>query len=381
MSTHSQSSRPALGLYIDFPFCIARCAFCAFHVQGFRSRSAERYLAALKREIALVAASGEIDQHLITSIYLGGGTPTQYSPEIISDLIALCRECFTVSEDAEVSLESHPATLDSDKLITLRQGGINRLSLGVQSFSDQYLLALGRHHTAREADDAFYAARSAGFENIAIDLIYGLPDQTGDDWQASLKHAIALSSEHLSVYALSIEEGTLFYRLQKEGKLSLPNEEETLHFYETARRQFVAAGYRHYEISNFAKSGQDCRHNLLYWNRAETVAVGLAAHSYLKHRHQENTEDLEAYIEALEANKRPVTHVEEIDLREVQIDRILFGLRKIEGIPLAFFEDVESLCKIRDRLVKDGLLKITKGRVCLTNKGLPLADEVAVAFL
>ncbi len=350
-------------------------------MQGFRSRQAERYLTALKSEICLVAALGTIENHLITSIYLGGGTPTQYPPEIICELIALCRDSFNVCGDVEISLESHPATLDQTKLIALRKGGVNRLSLGVQSFSDQHLLALGRHHTASEADMAFHAARSAGFDNIAIDLIYGLPNQNDKDWQQSLQHAIKLSPEHLSMYALSIEEGTLFARLEKEGKLQLPNEAETLGFYETARKQFIDAGYEHYEISNFAKVGKQCRHNLLYWDRGETMAFGLAAHAYFNHRHQENTEDLTHYIDALEDKKLPLSRLETVEARDAQIDRIIFGLRKIEGIPVDFFEGNEDLCHTRDRLAKEGLLSILEGRVRLTSKALLLADEVALAFL
>ncbi len=381
MSASLQSKRSPIGLYIDFPFCIARCAFCAFHVQGFRSRQAKRYLCALQNEIELVAVSGVLEDYLITSIYLGGGTPTQYEPEIISELIAFCRKRFIVSDDAEISLEAHPVTLDREKLLKFRKSGINRLSLGVQSFSDQHLKALGRNHTAFEAETAFYDARSAGFNNIAIDLIYGLPDQTALDWYSTLQHAIALSPEHLSIYALSIEEGTLFGRLEKEGRLCLPAEEEVLNFYETARSQFAEAGYLHYEISNFAKAGKQCLHNLLYWDRGESMAFGLAAHSYFNQTHRENTEDLKQYIEALEADRLPSTHINKIDKREEKIDRIIFGLRKIGGIPLDFFEGDAQMSLTRDRLAQDGLLKIEKERVALSPKGFSLADEVALAFL
>jgi len=381
VSSSLQSRHTPIGLYIDFPFCIARCAFCAFHVQGFRSRSAERYLSALKKEMELTASSGVLKDHQVTSIYLGGGTPTQYDPEIISELIALCRKYFSVSADAEISLESHPATLDHTKLLKLRKGGINRLSMGVQSFSDEHLKALGRHHTVEEAKSAFHAARSAGFDNIAIDLIYGLPDQTSADWNNSLQQAIELSPEHLSIYALSIEEGTLFGRLEKEGRLRLPSEDVFLTFYETARTQLVDAGYRHYEISNFAKRGKDCLHNMLYWDRGETMAFGLAGHSYLNQTHQENTDNLEDYIDTLEADKLPLAHVEKIDVGEMKTDQIIFGLRKIEGIPLSFFEDDTRHCATRDQLVQDGLLSIEEGKVQLSRKGQTLADEVAVSFL
>lgn len=381
MSSDFQSKPAPIGLYIGFPFCIARCAFCAFHVQGFRSRSAERYLDALKKEIKLITASGMLEDRRINSIYLGGGTPTQYAPEIIGELVTLCHQCFSIAEDAEISLEAHPASLDRNKLLKLRKTGINRLSLGVQSFSDQHLKALGRHHTVEDAVSVFHAARSAGFDNIAVDLIYGLPEQTHRDWQSTLQQAVSLSPEHLSIYGLSIEEGTLFARLNKEGRLHLPDEETVLAFYETSRSQLSGAGYEHYEISNFAKASKHCLHNLLYWDRGETLALGLAAHSYLKRTHRENTEDLAQYIALLEADKLPLSHAEKVSLREEKLDRILFGLRKIEGIPAVFFEEDSMQSLTRDRLVRGGLLNMTKNSVSLSKKGLLLADEVALAFL
>src|SRR5581483_8627215 len=239
------------GLYIDFPFCLARCSFCAFNIQGYREGLAERYLSALRQEIELYGEDPIRRNRVVTSLYFGGGTPTLYPPAALVDLLSLCREVFPVSADAEVTLEAHPATIDLSKLGLLREGGINRLSMGVQSFSDEHLEALGRHHTAEAARRAFHAARAAGFTNIGIDLIYGLPGGSFADWEESLRSAIALSPEHLSLYGLSIEEGTLFRKKEKEGRLSLPSEAEVILLYQTAQKRLEAAGYAQYEISNF----------------------------------------------------------------------------------------------------------------------------------
>jgi len=369
------------GLYIDFPFCIARCAFCAFPIQGFRAGLAEDYLAALHKELTLIAETPAVRDYEITSLYLGGGTPTTYSAEILSGLVAGCREHFQVASDAEITLEAHPATLNASRLSCLRQGGINRLSMGVQSFSDAQLRTLGRNHTAEEADTAFHAARSAGFTNIGIDLIYGLPEQDADAWTPSLQHALALSPEHLSVYGLSIEKGTLFGRQEKAGTLMRPRDEVLIGDYESARAQLTAAGYFQYEISNFAKPGFPCRHNQRYWDRGEIIALGLAGHSYFQQEWRENTEILQKYIETLKRGMLPSIRCEKVSEADERIDKIIFGLRKTEGIPLQLLMHDILHSQTLARLAKDGLVEIDKDRVRLTSAGMHWADEVAIAFI
>jgi oxygen-independent coproporphyrinogen-3 oxidase len=234
------------GLYVDFPFCLARCSFCAFNIQGYREGLAERYIAALRQEILLYAKQPIWQDRVMTSIYFGGGTPTLYPPEVLADLLSLCEKLFPISGDVEVTLEAHPATIDPSNLGPLREGGINRLSMGVQSFSDAHLEALGRHHTAEAARLAFHAARAAGFANIGIDLIYAIPGSSLIEWEETLQSAIHLSPEHLSLYCLSIEEGTLFHKKEKQGLLSLPSEEETILLYQTAQKRLKEAGYHQY---------------------------------------------------------------------------------------------------------------------------------------
>lgn len=371
----------SIGFYIDFPFCLARCSFCAFNIQGYREGFAARYAEALQKELTRYADAPIWQDRIITSLYLGGGTPSLSAPEALTGLVALCRKRLPVGKEVEITLEAHPATIHAENLSPLREGGINRLSMGVQSFSDTHLEALGRHHTAEGARAAFLAARAAGFDNIGIDLIYGLPDQSFSGWEATLQAAIDLAPEHLSLYGLSIEEGTLFHKKARTGLLSIPTEEEAIAQYQTAQARLAAAGYRQYEISNFARPGFECRHNLLYWDRGEVLGIGLSAHSYLDREHRANTDSLQVYLEAIESGRLPIDHVEKVSMEALRKDRVIFGLRKTEGIPFEYLEEDASFRETADRLISEGLLVIDQRQVRLTSKGLLLADEVAIAFV
>ncbi len=367
-----------IGVYISFPFCIARCAFCAFSVQGYRSGWAKRYLSALENEIRCCARE-TVGTGTLASIYLGGGTPTLYLPQEILGLLSLIREECTVASDMEITLEAHPATLTQENLTAYRQGGINRLSIGVQSFLDKDLLLLGRNHTAADACSAYASARAAGFDNISIDLIYGLPGQTVAAWEENLATVLSLAPEHISIYSLSIEEGTLFHKTVDH--LLLPSEEEEILQYEHAQRRFVLSGYRQYEISNFARPHFACRHNLLYWDRGEVLGLGLAAHSYINRQHRSNTDLLSLYISRVEEGVLPVEQMEEVDPAEERRDRIIFGLRKTEGIPEDLLKSDARLVKEADLLVLEGLLIRHEGVLRLTSRGMLMADEVALVLL
>ncbi len=369
------------GLYIDFPFCIARCAFCAFHIEGFRSQWAEKYLDALKKEMDHYAGQPEYSDYAIKTIYLGGGTPSLYEAETLSQLLSHCRNLFYVTPEAEITLEVHPATVNLENLSILYQGGVNRLSIGIQSFSDAYLKLLGRHHTVDQAKTAYVLARKAGFKNIALDLIFGLPEQSLRNWEETLEEALSLSPEHLSIYALSIEEGTLFGRKANEGSLCLPSEDETIQFYETARSILESRGYIQYEISNFSKKGYACRHNRLYWDREEILGFGLASHTYFKDEHRVNTHQIPTYIEMLSKNKLPVSLVEKTTPTERQMDKIIFGLRKTEGIPATWVEPDKTLRETTTQLIAQGWLKQSDRQIQLTPAGMLMADEVAMAYL
>lgn len=369
------------GLYIDFPFCLARCAFCAFNIQGYREGFSKRYIAALQKELALHAEAPSARERTITSVYLGGGTPSLYPPSVLCDLLSLIRTRFCVAADVEVTLEAHPATVDLERLTALRAGGVNRLSIGAQSFSDEHLKALGRGHTAEATRAAFHAARSAGFSNIALDLMFALPGQSSADWEGTLRSGIDLAPEHLSLYGLSIEAGTLFHKRERAGALSLPSEEEAIAFYQTAQTLLLAAGYLQYEISNFARPGYPCRHNLLYWDRGAVLGAGLSAHSYLNREHRANTDALPTYIDSIESGRRPTDQIEKISEETARRDQIIFGLRKSEGIPDHLLEGDSALLETAERLMEAGLLIQGGERTRLTSKGMLLADEVAIAFV
>ncbi|MEK7286080.1 MAG: radical SAM family heme chaperone HemW [Nitrospirota bacterium] len=364
------------GIYIDFPFCIARCAFCAFNIQGMREGLSQRYLAALQKEIVLQGESGQLNNRDIVSLYLGGGTPTLHTPETLNEIISRARSYFYFREDAEITIEAHPKTINTKFLTAILSGGINRLSIGMQSFSDEILTFLGRHHTANDAILAFHAARDAGFQNISIDLIYALPGESLSDWEKTLQTAIDLNPDHLSIYGLTIEEGTLFY---KNG-VSAASEEEQITQYQFAQSALSSAGFHQYEISNFSKTGFACKHNLLYWDRVETLGIGLSAHSYLNHAHQENTDSLFSYCKQVESGKIPISHIRKINQDEIQTDRIIFGLRKREGIKKSYLHDDQQE-KIVELLIKEGLLVEEEDRIRLTSHGMLLADYVAEAFL
>jgi len=370
-----------LGLYLGLPFCIARCAFCAFDVEGFRAGKAERYLEALQKEMTIISRNPDVQCRELTSLYFGGGTPSHYDADTLLELLALCRKLFQISPKAEISLEAHPATVDAEKLRGFRVAGVNRLSFGMQSFSGAQLQALGRHHSVCQADEAFFAARTAGFENIGIDLIYGLPKQTQADWEKTLHHAAALSPEHLSIYALSIEEGTLFGKKMSAGQLDLPSEDETVVFYEFARTYLAHTGYRQYELSNFARPGYACRHNLLYWDREETLACGVSAHAYFNRERRENVASISAYIEMLSRGRLPIAQSEKLSARQAQQDRIIFGLRKSEGIPLGMISSDPGFQQITEEMKCSGLLRLQGNNILLSEKGALLADEVAIAYL
>jgi len=367
----------SLGLYLDLPFCIARCAFCSFNIHGYRASWGERYLAALEREIDLHPPSDAT----VTSLYLGGGTPTIHPPAALARLIACCRRKWVVADDAEITLEAHPATVTAAAAEAWRAAGMNRLSIGVQSLSDTTLLRLGRHHTAAEAASAVAIARAVGFDSVGIDLLFALPDQTLTDWETTLDAACALSPDHISVYALSIDTGTLFH---KQGVTPVADT-DAADQYRLAQTRLAAAGYAQYEISNFARPGFACRHNLRYWDRADVLGLGLSAASYrnkgLGGVHWENTVDLTDYLARIARDQWPINAMEEIDEATAHKERIVFGLRKSAGIPSRWMTMNVDTREAMDRMVGCGWIEVAGEMARLTPDGMLFADTVALALM
>ena len=305
MTMINKERAPRLGIYLHIPFCVRRCPYCGFYSQGLdvtSSRLPEEYrqrlLASIRHygdpqgfrvadeESKQQEAGFSLREHQVDSIFFGGGTPTLLPASAFAEILAAIRENFRVSADCEITTEANPGTIDREKLRELKQAGVNRLSIGVQSFADPVLKTLGRIHTAAQAEEAFYAAREAGFDNINLDLMFAIPGQSRGQWIRTLEKAIALAPEHLSFYSLQIEEGTPYYRDWEAGKLRETDDVTDRAMYHDAIRVLEENGYRHYEISNAAKPGFECRHNLKYWQGEEYLGVGDSAASYLLRRDQ-----------------------------------------------------------------------------------------------
>lgn len=379
-----------LSLYIHYPFCLRKCLYCAFNSVVDAPCTPDGYLEGLLREMDLRAAAAGAGASAIT-LYFGGGTPSLLEPVQVQRIIAAARRCYRLAPDAEITLECNPGTATFEKLAALREAGVNRLSLGVQSFDDAFLVALGRIHTGRQAVEAFAAARSAGFDNVGIDLIHSLPGQTCVDWERDLARACELQPEHLSVYGLTVEEGTPFALQEEEGRLTLPDEEMSVAMYEKSSELLTAAGYEQYEIANFARPGFRSRHNAGYWERRPYLGFGAGAHSYLRAsghgRRFSNADQVEDYLRMVLRDTLPTVESRTLSRDEAMAEYFFLGLRMTEGVSLERFREEFSV-SFRDAfgpvcadLFAVGLLEVWDGFLRLTPKGRILSNQVFVRFL
>jgi len=368
-----------LSLYIHVPFCVRKCRYCGFYSTAYSSGSADAFLSGLKSEAA--SYHNDFRHKLFSSIYIGGGTPTVLSPEQFKLLVGIIREHFAIADGVEFTIEANPNTITHEKLSLMRSQGVNRLSLGVQSFSDEVLQILGRLHTAEQAADAFRAARSAGFKNIGVDLIYGIPGQTADHWKETLDAAIALKPEHVSAYNLSLDAGSQFMRESEAGEFALPDEEICAAMYERAVIQLTNAGYGRYEISNFSLPGYECRHNMNYWERGEYLGLGPGAWSFISGRRFANIADTTEYVQRLSSGRTIIADEEIFGSQSSARETVLLSLRNTKGLDLSGFEREfghELLCRLERNaapLRQAGLLRMLEGRMTLTDRGILLLDE------
>jgi oxygen-independent coproporphyrinogen-3 oxidase len=372
-----------IGLYIHIPFCRSKCRYCSFVSFEHREADIPRYLDALKKELAR-RAHGE---H-VRSVYFGGGTPTMLPVEAIDDLFLAVRALFHVDGECEVTLEANPGTVDAEYLSTLRKSGVNRLSLGVQSLDDRELTLLGRIHTAAEAREAVCAARNAGFDNINMDLIYGLPGQTADDWCITLEGAMGMEPEHISLYGLSLEHDAPLQQAIDKHELPEIDPDLSADQYELAGDLLDARGYRHYEISNWSKSGRECRHNIVYWRNLPYLGVGVAAHSWLNGHRLANTGNVDTYMDTLLGSAVLAPDMDEEISPELQLaETIILGLRLCDGICVRDISDRfdEDILAHYGRQVGEladlGLMEYTGGNLKLTRRGCLLSNEVFWRFL
>lgn len=372
-----------IALYIHFPFCRRKCNYCSFVSYQRRDTDIPAYVSALKKELALGAAGKRIH-----TVYFGGGTPSLLSAEQVEDILSTIRSVATVGKAAEVTIEANPGTVNAPYLATIRKLSINRLSLGIQSLDDNELTLLGRIHTAAEARETVSLARSSGFTNLNIDLIYGIPRQTLSKWQDTLAKAIGLMPEHLSLYPLTLDGDEPMHRAVERGELPAINPDIAAEQYELAEDLLAAHGYQHYEISNWAKEGYQCQHNLVYWQGSPYLGIGVAAHSYLNNHRFANTTDLDKYLSTFSSDIQRVTDWdEEIEPKLQLAEAVILGLRLSWGICL---DDIRGRFGVDllnqyhsqvDNLTGLGLLECTDGHIRLTRRGRLLGNEVFWQFL
>jgi oxygen-independent coproporphyrinogen-3 oxidase len=368
-----------LSLYIHIPYCAGKCQYCGFYSTPYEPRSADDFVSALQREAELRYKN--FGDKRFGALYIGGGTPTVLSREQLGRLFGIVGKYFRFEENGEITIEANPNTVTEGGLSFLLELGVNRLSLGIQSFSDTALRTLGRAHSAGQAVDAFRRARSAGFKNIGIDLIFGIPAQTGEEWRETVDAAIALKPDHISAYGLSIDHGSQFMARAKAGKLALLPDEIVAEMYEHAVRKLSSAGYLRYEISNFSLPGFECRHNRNYWERGEYLGLGPGASSFLAGKRQDNIADTAEYTRRL-SQGLPATEAEEVvGADSAARETILLGLRTGQGVDLHRFQRVYGTALLKrlkeniGALETAGLLLHTDGHIRLTERGFLLADE------
>ena len=369
------------------PFCLSRCTYCDFNTYLLDPALCAAYLEALGREIAAWARAPEVAGRPVETIFVGGGTPSLLAPAAMASLLERCRRAFPVEAEAEVTIEANPGTVDPARLRGYRAAGVNRLSFGVQSFEDRLLRAIGRLHSAGDVGRAFRQAREAGCDNVNLDLMFGLPGQAATDWERTLDQALALGPEHLSVYGLTLEEGTQMTALVRAGRVILPDEEAQAAMYERSLARLAAAGYEQYEVSNFARPGRQCRHNLCYWEGGDYLGLGAGSHSHLDGRRFHNHLHPRRYAAEVAARGTAVAGEERLETPARVGEAFMLGLRLRDGVDLAALEarygaaPVRSRASALDAFAAAGLVERRGSRVRLTDRGLLLANEVLAAVL
>lgn len=375
------------GIYIHIPFCKKKCEYCDFISFSDKYEYVETYIETLCKDIKNSVVKAK--DYCISTIYFGGGTPSYINASHIDKILLEIKENYNIAENCEITIEINPGTVDDKKLKLYKEIGINRLSIGLQSTHDRLLKLIGRIHNYNEFLDTYNLARSIGFENINVDLMLALPSQTMDELVESTEKIIGLNPEHISIYSLILEERTKLYEKINSGELQLLDEELERKMYWKTKKILEKAGYKHYEISNFAKSNFESKHNLNCWNQEEYLGFGIAAHSYFENKRFSRTENLEEYIENIKQGKGEANiFIEEEQDREKKAkEYMLLGLRKIKGVSISAFErkfEINPLFYFRfeiSKLEEGGLLEVDLDNIKLTKKGLDLANLVFEEFV
>ncbi|WP_239617443.1 radical SAM family heme chaperone HemW [Cohnella mopanensis] len=383
-SVHQWAPR---ALYIHIPFCTNKCFYCDFNSYVAAGQPIDAYLDALENEMRLTVA--ELPTKVIDTVFVGGGTPTVLNPSQMTRFLAAVRRHFPLADDVEFTMEANPGTTDMGKLAAMREGGVNRISFGAQTFDDGLLATIGRIHAAQDVIQSIANAKAAGFTNLSIDLMFGLPNQTLQQLKDSVTKALELDLPHYSLYGLKVEENTLFHRLYQRDELPLPEEDVELAMYEHLMERLGEAGYRHYEISNFARPGFESRHNTTYWHNEPYYGLGAGAHGYALGQRHMNIKGVQPYIDAANIGL-PRMERNVVSVQEAMGDFMMVGLRLQEGVTQLSFERQFDGAKLEEvfgeelqRLVKVGLLEKSEQNAGyrLTPKGILLGNEVFGAFV
>jgi oxygen-independent coproporphyrinogen-3 oxidase len=365
---------PFKHLYVHIPFCKHKCGYCDFNAYAGMDRLMPDYVGALERELANARERHQFAS--LETVYLGGGTPSLMPPDLTARLLRFIRETFDVAPDAEVTLEANPASTDESRMTAWLEGGVNRLSLGVQGFEPRALAVLERRTDAAQATRAFGLARSMGMPNVSIDLIYAVPFQSRESWLETLRRGVALGPDHISTYCLTFEEGTLLWRRRAEGRVPEVDRDVQWDQLDAACAELDSAGYHRYEVSNWARPGFESRHNLAYWRCRPVYGGGAGAHSYATDgsaaQRWWNVARPRDYIAA----QQPMADGEELPARKAAAESLMLGLRTVDGMdaPAGFEPEL-------DQLVRDGLVQRHGGRVAPTRRGLDLHNQIALVVL
>ncbi|NOR10026.1 MAG: radical SAM family heme chaperone HemW [Desulfovibrionaceae bacterium] len=382
MPESSETMSPSgAGLYIHIPFCLSKCSYCSFNSYPLAGQNPEGYVAALFKQMEVMAEHPWCRNQTFCSLYIGGGTPTALKNKDLVAIIEKCLHSYHFVSDPEITVETNPNTVDTETLSTLYLAGVNRLSIGVQSFSDRLLQEIDRSHSSEEALRAIEYARQGGFSNINIDLIYGLPTQTLDDWKESLKTAVSLGLQHVSIYELMVEENTPLAGKVAENSTLLPTEEEVADM-EEITAEMVSSDFQRYEISNFCRKGFACRHNILYWQNRSYLGLGAGAVSGLRGLRICNIADPALYAQTVNNNELPIASIECLCRKARFRETVIMGLRMVSGISIAELKERFDLTpeeyygETLLELMGQNLLETHEGSLRLTSTAFPVANQV-----
>jgi oxygen-independent coproporphyrinogen III oxidase len=369
----------SIGVYVHVPFCTKKCYFCSFNTAPMSGEAMQMYLGALRREIDIVGTAAWASRISLATLFFGGGTPSLVSGDELEAVLAQLRERFALHADVEITVESNPESLDLAKLEAYRAAGVNRISLGVQAMDDSVLPAIGRLHDASGARRAFDACRQAGFDNVSVDLMYGLPGLDLDGWTRAVRAVLDWEPDHLSAYGMTLDEGSLW---GAAGVSGLPPEDTVVAQYWALAREARARGFEHYEISNYARPGRRSRHNQIYWARCEYLALGPGACGFLGDVRYANVKPVSRYATLLGEGRLPIETVEHVSASQALAERLFLGLRTADGVPREALDERTAGAPVLRRRVgawlAEGLMETAGDRIRLTERGFLLSDALFV---